>query len=161
LNQSRQPAFKAWIPAAIWLGIITLESTGIASSDNTSRFLFPFFHWLTGVDLVRFAVWNHILRKIGHFVGYFILSLLLFRAWKATIPPRARKRVDASSSPVRWCMVWARASFLMTVLVATLDEWHQTFLPSRTGRWQDVVLDSCAGLVAQVAIWRYLRRRNS
>jgi VanZ family protein len=44
--------------------------------------------------------------------------------------------------------------------VASLDEWHQSFLPSRTGRWQDVVLDSSAALVAQIIIWMLLRRRR-
>ena len=41
----------------------------------------------------------------------------------------------------------------MTAFVASLDEWHQTFLPSRTGRWQDVVLDSFAALCMQVFLW--------
>jgi VanZ family protein len=99
---------------------------------------------LTGVDFDRFMVWHHYLRKLGHFVGYFMLSLLLFRAWRATLP-----RARAS----RWSISWARLSFFMTVLVASLDEWHQTFLPSRTGRWQDVVLDGSAALVAQILIW--------
>jgi VanZ family protein len=49
----------------------------------------------------------------------------------------------------------------MTALVASLDEWHQTYLPSRTGRWQDVVLDSSAALVAQVLIWMVLSQRRS
>ena len=48
----------------------------------------------------------------------------------------------------------------MTALVATLDEWHQSFNPARTGRWQDVVLDSSAGLTMQVLIWLLLRKRE-
>jgi VanZ family protein len=49
----------------------------------------------------------------------------------------------------------------MTALVASLDEWHQTFIPSRTGRWQDVVLDSSAALTIQVLLWMILRRRST
>ncbi|PYV84479.1 MAG: hypothetical protein DMG93_04845 [Acidobacteria bacterium] len=46
---------------------------------------------------------------------------------------------------------------LSTSLVAILDEWHQTFLLSRTGAFRDVILDSTAGLVAQIAIFTMLR----
>jgi VanZ family protein len=148
---STQP-WKAWIPALIWLGVIVLESTNLGSSQNTSRILFPLFHFLTGVDLPHFMVWNHHMRKAGHILGYFVLSLLLFRAWRATLP-----YVSASL----WSFRWARISFIMTALVASLDEWHQTFLPSRTGRWQDVVLDSTAALAAQVVIWVFVWRRHS
>jgi VanZ family protein len=136
----------------IWLGIIALESTNLGSSDNTGRILYPIFHFLTGVDFAHFMAWNHHLRKSGHIVGYFILSLLLFRAWRATLP-------FAGS---RWSIQWAQVSFFMTALVAGLDEWHQSFLPSRTGRWQDVILDSTAALAAQILIWMFVwRRRNS
>jgi len=44
-------------------------------------------------------------------------------------------------------------------LVATLDEWHQTFLRSRTGTFHDVLLDSTAALMAQMAIYVILERR--
>jgi VanZ family protein len=44
----------------------------------------------------------------------------------------------------------------MSALVASMDEWHQTFLPSRTGAISDVMLDSCAALTAQVLIFLYL-----
>jgi len=52
---------------------------------------------------------------------------------------------------------WATLAFLNTSLVATLDEWHQTFLPSRTGTFRDVILDSSAGLVAQMAVFALIR----
>jgi len=52
---------------------------------------------------------------------------------------------------------WAIVAFLNTSLVATLDEWHQTYLPSRTGTFRDVILDSSAGLVAQMAVFAVIR----
>ena len=48
-------------------------------------------------------------------------------------------------------------ALLSTSLVAILDEWHQSFLLSRTGALRDVILDSTAGLVAQIAIFTMLR----
>jgi VanZ family protein len=48
----------------------------------------------------------------------------------------------------------------MTALVACLDEWHQTYLPSRTGTLHDVLLDSVAALVAQIVLFAILRSRR-
>jgi VanZ family protein len=47
----------------------------------------------------------------------------------------------------------------MSVMVATLDEWHQTTIASRTGNFADVVLDSSAALAAQLVLWWFLRKR--
>jgi VanZ family protein len=44
--------------------------------------------------------------------------------------------------------------------VASLDEWHQSFIPSRTGRWQDVALDSCTGIAAQILIFIWYARKK-
>jgi VanZ family protein len=148
LKESTRRIWKAWLPAIIWLCIIRIESTNYLSADTTGRWLYPFFHFLLGLDPARFAVWHHYIRKTGHFVGYFTLSFLLFRAWRATLP---------IGSSAAWCARWGTIAFLMTVLVASLDEWHQTFLPSRTGTVRDVILDSSAALVAQIVIFMWLR----
>lgn len=34
-----------------------------------------------------------------------------------------------------------------------LDEWHQSFLPSRTATFRDVLLDSSAALAAQIVLF--------
>ena len=103
------------------------------------------------INSFAFLEWHHYLRKGGHVFGYAMLSYLLFRAWRATLP-----RVSAAL----WAASWAGIAFVMTALVASLDEWHQTFLPSRTGTIRDVLLDSTAALGAQVLIWIFLRNRT-
>lgn len=151
LNASRKPGptvGKAWIPALLWLGLVTIESTSALSAENTGKVLYPLLHFLLGLDPFRFVAWHFVLRKIGHVIGYGILSSLLFRAWRATIPVRCTPR---------WSIVWARTAFSMTMLVASLDEWHQTFLPSRTGTMRDVLLDSAAALAAQVLLFLFQR----
>ncbi len=100
------------------------------------------------LDPAHFPIWHFFIRKTGHFVGYFTLSWLLFRAWRDTFPFPGN----------RWSIQWARISFFMTALVACLDEWHQSFLPSRTGNLHDVLLDSTAALIAQVVLFLVLRR---
>jgi len=152
LNPAQKQLLKEWTAAVLWLGLIAVESTNLLSAANTSRILYPIFHFFTGVDPVRFVLWDYYIRKIGHFVGYFGLSVLLFRAWRATLP---------FASPSRWSIQWARISFFMTALVASLDEWHQTYLTSRSGSLYDVLLDSFAALAAQILILLLLNSKRT
>jgi hypothetical protein len=43
----------------------------------------------------------------------------------------------------------ALLALLGTALVASCDEWHQTFLPNRTGTPWDVLLDCCGHAALQ------------
>ncbi len=148
LNSHVRNLLKAWIAAVLWLIVIAIESTALLSSSNTSRILYPLLHYLFGLDWDHFEVWHFFIRKGGHVVGYAILSILAFRAWRETFP--------ALGNPP-WTARWASIAVLMTAFVASLDEWHQSFIPSRTGRWQDVVLDSCAGIAAQLLLLLWLK----
>lgn len=134
---------KAWIAATLWLIVIAIESSSWLSAHNTSRILHPILHFLFGLNWEQFDNWHFFIRKGGHVVGYGLLSVLLFRAWRETRP--------IAGNP-KWAFRWAQAAVLGTALVASLDEWHQSFIPSRTGRWQDVVLDTGAGLAAQIVL---------
>jgi VanZ family protein len=151
LTPDQKQILKTWIAALLWMALIVMESTDSFSSEHTGQFLYPILHFLMGLDFVRFEVWHHYIRKSGHFVGYFALSFLLFRAWRATL------RLPWAP---RWALRWSVIAFLMSVLVASLDEWHQTFLPSRTGAISDVVLDSCAALTAQLLLVLFLSRKR-
>jgi len=149
LTPDHKEEVKVWIAAGLWMAVIALESSDLLSAEHTSRILYPILHFLFNLDRPHFRVWHHYIRKIGHFVGYFILSLLLFRAWKATL-----------RLPSLWAMRWAAIAFFMSALVASLDELHQTFLPSRTGAFRDVLLDSTGALTAQFLIFLYWQRKS-
>lgn len=152
MTPEKKQVIKTWIAAALWIGIIAVESTPYFSADNTYHYLYPLFNFLFSLEPKTFEVVNHSLRKVGHFIGYFTLSLLMFRAWKST----------AHLKDVReWTMRWAGTAWVISVIIASLDEWHQTFLPSRTGRFADVILDSFAALTAQVVIFYYWQRRSA
>jgi VanZ family protein len=142
----------AWLPAIVWLAIIAVESTDLLSSEHTSRFLFPVMHWLFGVTAEQFAPFHAVLRKLGHVFGYGMLSLLLYRAWRSSI---------AVAGHPRWSMKWSRLAIFMTAMVASLDEWHQSYLPSRIGTVHDVFLDTAAALAAQLGLYLVLRKRGS
>jgi VanZ family protein len=148
LTSSTKRILKIWLPSAVWLAVIAIESTDLGSSAHTGSLLYPIFHFLFGMEMARFTVWHAVLRKTGHFIGYFTLSVLLFRSWRATFPRLS----------TQWCLQWATIALLSTSLVAMLDEWHQTFLPSRTGLVRDVILDSTAALAAQLILFAILRQ---
>jgi VanZ family protein len=135
---------KAWIAAVLWLIVIAIESSAYLSAQNTSRILYPLLHFLFGLSHSRFEYWHFFIRKGGHVFGYGLLSILLFRAWRESLP--------AVGNP-KWTFRWANISVLGTLLVASLDELHQSFLPSRTGCVQDVILDTCAGIAAQILVF--------
>jgi VanZ family protein len=41
--------------------------------------------------------------------------------------------------------------------MASADEWHQTFLPNRTGSAWDVLLDCCGAITLQVVVYVFMR----
>jgi VanZ family protein len=135
----------------VWVAIISIESTDWLSAQHTGSVLYKLATALFGaISLQKFLVFHFYLRKAGHVTGYGILSLLLLRGWRHTLDP-ARA----------WLGRVALLSWLGTLLVATLDEWHQSYIPSRTGTWHDVVLDSAAGLVFLLIACARLRGRPS
>jgi len=151
LNRSKKEVLKVWIAAGLWLGIIIVESSKIGGSNNTSRILYPIFHFLFGMDAAHFQPWHFFIRKTGHFVGYFIMSVLFFRAWRATLP---QPKLPS------WALTWAAIAWTATTFVASMDEWHQAYVPGRGSSLHDVALDSTAALVAQIVLWLWLRKRQ-
>jgi VanZ family protein len=149
LSSERLSPFRAWWPVAVWVGLISIESTTYLSSENTGRALYALVVRLFGkVDLQQFEVWHHYLRKTGHVIGYGMLSLLLLRGLRATFAA-VSEIFNLRAAAIAW---------IGTVFVASLDEWHQSYIPSRTGTPWDVVLDSSAALVFLVLAYLWFRQ---
>ena len=144
MSTDRHHVLKAWLAAILWLIVIAIESSTYLSAHNTSRILYPLLHFFFGMDQAHFEHWHFYMRKGGHVFGYGLLSILLFRAWRETLPV-----VENS----RWTLRWVTLAVLGTALVASLDEWHQSVIPSRTGTPRDVLLDTCAGIGAQILVF--------
>jgi len=148
LTASRPNLVRAWWPAIVWIGLIAFESTDFFSSEHTGSILYTLLTRLFGqINFYDFLVFHHYLRKTGHVVGYGMLSLLLLRGWRATFDYTLLLRA-------------ALLSWLGTACVAALDEWHQSYIPSRTGTVWDVALDSVAGVVFLVVAYFWLRRSD-
>jgi len=141
---------RAWLPTFLWLVVIAIESTDMLSSNHTGNLLYPLFRWLLSVTPEQFEPIHATLRKMGHVVGYGTLSVLAFRSFRA----------NARQLQARWSVTWARNAVVLTAAVASLDEWHQSFIPSRTGTIRDVMLDTCAAIAAQFLVYFFLRMRS-
>ncbi len=152
--------FWVWTPVLVWLAIIFVESTDLMSSTNTGHLLYTIATRIFGpIDPGHFAVFHAILRKVGHFAGYGILGLLFFRAIRRTV--LELKGASPEESPRQRVVRWACEAVFCTFVVAATDEWHQSLLPSRTGAFHDVLLDTIGAvvLISLVAL-RYSRARR-
>lgn len=134
---------KRWWPAIVWAIAISGFSTGAFTSENTSRFIIPVLRFLlphASADTLAFL--HHIIRKCAHFTEYFIFSLLILRGFRAA----------EKGTRLRWA--------LLTVLIvagyASLDEFHQSFVPGRTPAVTDVLIDTIGGAAAQFAAWLWM-----
>ena len=144
---SRGPRFwiSTWLPVAIGIGVIAVESTTWFGADQTSGPLRVIYQAIFGpVSDARWPAIHHLIRKSGHFVGYGTLGLTWLRAWWMVL----------RTSAFWTCAASALAG---TALVASCDEWHQTFLPNRTGTPWDVLLDCCGATVAILLVYAYAR----
>jgi len=136
---------SAWLPVAVGISVIMLESTEMMGSDHTSHPLRWLWEAIFGpVGNARWELIHHLIRKSGHFFGYGALGLLWLRGWWMTLH-RSRFLPDAA------------LALLGTALVACCDEWHQSYLPNRTGSVWDVLLDCCGAIALQVAVYVYMR----
>ncbi|MGA2049017.1 MAG: VanZ family protein [Terracidiphilus sp.] len=136
---------SAWLPVAIGIAVIAIESTELLGANHTSGPLRSIFEALFGqVPDARWDIIHHYVRKSGHFIGYGLIGLAWLRAWWMTL--------DHSSF-----FPDALLALFGTALVASCDEWHQTFLPNRTGTPWDVLLDCTGAIVLQLIVYVFMR----
>ena len=140
---------KYYLPVIFWMGVIFWMSTGTFSSQNTFSFMETagrFF--LPKISAQELDLINAIIRKSGHVTEHFILSLLLFRAFRG-------------GSIGSWNWRWSFFAVILVALWAAGDEFHQSFVPTRTASVVDVVIDIAGGVLAQFAIifWHRYRKK--
>ena len=141
---------RNWWPAMLWAASIFVFSTGLFSAANTASIIFPILSWLfpraseAALDAAHFYI-----RKSAHLSEYFLLSLLVLRGFRAGRPG--------------WCWSWALATLAVVAAYASLDEFHQSFVPSRTASIYDVMIDVAGATLAlaAAALWAACKPRIS
>jgi VanZ family protein len=151
LSNRRRVLLSAWIPAAICVVLIFISSWDTFSSDNTGHFLRPFVQDILGP--LADHTWHKLLfdiRKVGHFFAYGFVSLVFFRAWRMTF------RLSRSYSAVTASLRAAAVALLSTLVLSGADEFHQSFLPKRTGSPFDVLLDMCGAITCLLIVFTFM-----
>lgn len=115
-------------------GIFITTWSPSATGESTSSFLQNLLHM--SEETAQFV--NVLFRKSVHLVSYGVLALVLYHSF-------LKKRFVKA--------------FLLTLLVASIDEWMQVFIPNRTGALTDVLLDGVGALIALLFI-KYLKDRD-
>ncbi len=99
------------------------------SAEHTSRIIGPLLHWLfpTISPLTVLRV-QFFMRKLAHVSEYAVLAVLLYRAFVHTTL-KGRRALSAG------------LVLLLCAAYAATDEFHQSFVPSRTASLRDVMID--------------------
>lgn len=133
--------------------LIFAGSTDVLSADHTSRFLVPFLLWIDPhISWATIAQIHLGMRKLGHLTEYAILAVLLWRALRATLSAGSWRTSALSVGVI---------ALTMSAVFAVSDEFHQSFIPSRTPSENDVLIDICGAAIALGLCWMFAGRRRA
>ena len=136
MNMRARRFLRHWLPVLVWMVLIFVGSTDLMSAEQTSRIIAPLLRWLKpNISVEAIAQVQFFVRKGAHLSEYAILALLLWRALRITVP-------QANMSILAGIVLLASAVF------AVSDEFHQSFVASRTASPVDVLIDICGALIA-------------
>lgn len=127
-----------YLAAILWTAFIFIASSDAFSSAHTGSILQSIAVAILGHPLsdTAYELTHLAIRKLAHLTEYGILAFLWFRA------VRGEER--------GWTLRWSMTAVLIAIAVASADEFHQSFVPSRTASPLDVVIDTCGAILAQL-----------
>ena len=140
--------FWRYGPLVLWILFISFASTNQISASNTSEILRPLLLWFfPNLSESRLAAVHFLTRKAGHFTEYAVLAFLTRRAF-------------ITSSHEFLQRYWFQLGLLLVVIYGLLDEFHQSFVPSRTASVYDSVIDIAGGLTVLLVFRFYVKNRR-
>lgn len=122
--------------------IFYFSSQNGTESGNLS---FEFFQML-GLSFEQIDKIHFLGRKMAHVTEYFILTILTARVIKVT---KLKNKI--------------LLTFIYPLLFAASDEFHQTFIPGRSGQITDVFVDSIGIIlaIALIVIFKYFQEEEN
>ena len=138
--------YISWIPIVVILMMIFSFSSKPAEDSNANSMkitdkIFVMYEKITQTQYSGeekqyiLGIINHIVRKSAHFCEYTILSIAF--AFHLLVIGIRRK----------WLII---LPILLSLLNASLDEFHQTFVSGRAGMFKDVVLDTFGATIGSL-----------
>jgi len=144
---------RHWLPAIIVMAAIFVFSS------------------IPSYELPDFAWADTLIKKGGHMLGYGLLALAYWWGLRAACPactcpaPNAGRcgtgtggRQIKGQSESKGSVVEARYAWLLTVLYACTDEFHQLFVAGRHSSLVDIGIDALGAAVALAILWIILIR---
>ncbi len=141
--------YISWLPSVLIMATIFYFSAKPDTNSNESSMLITnrvikLYEALTDtqnqndISIETMEQINLIIRKTAHFCEYALLAAsfaLHFILWK-------QKGKRLFIAPV-----------ILASLYAATDEFHQTFVPGRSGQWKDVFLDTSGAVIGSLIIF--------
>ena len=132
---------------------------GVESTEDSytvgmefGRIIHPDFkNWPEEAQLAFAAKVDHPIRKLAHATEYAVFAMLLCGVW---LDARRKRKLSA-------LFAWGTAT-----MYAATDEFHQLFVPGRSGQAKDVLLDSCGAAVGVLILMfaatliRFIRKKH-
>lgn len=84
---------------------------------------------------------DFVIKKTAHMIEYAIFTILVYRAF-----------LNSNVKPQKALLL----SFLVAILYAASDEFHQSFTPGREPTVRDVIFDTIGSVLAINFIWKLL-----
>ncbi|WP_138207306.1 VanZ family protein [Haloimpatiens lingqiaonensis] len=129
----------------LWMIVIFMFSADPADvSDGKSGLIIEIFNYI-GLDLNSYLgqATNFIVRKAGHFTEYFILCILVFNALRYNFNKKK-------------CL---KIAIFFVFLYACSDEFHQLFVPGRSGQFRDVFIDTLGGILGGLIFFKFYKNK--
>ena len=149
--QRAKSFFKYWLPVLAVMALVFSASSDAGSWQRSSRIIRPLVRWMfpnLDDDSVHTVV--VVVRKCAHLTEFALLAVLIWRALAQ--PPMQPGQ--------RWKWATARLAFVITLVYAAADEFHQSLVPGRQAAIQDVVLDGCGAVLGLFLLWAFGRWRK-
>ncbi|MEO7971531.1 MAG: VanZ family protein [bacterium] len=136
-------------PLLLWLVLISFASSSEFSALNTSQVFRPLILWIfSNLSEEGVAALHFFTRKLAHFSEYAVLGMLSARAFAGSGNDFIRRR-------------WFQVALFLILCYALLDEFHQSFVPSRTASIYDSAIDVAGGLTALLVFRAWQKRRKT
>jgi len=116
---------KHWLWVVLWAGLIFLLSSVSGLESGLEQ--------------------DFLLRKLTHIFEYFVLTWFLYSAFSGHY-----LEVNKKHPPHRQALFFV---LLLAVFYALSDEFHQTFVPGRSGNLRDVAIDFVGILAATLLLY--------
>jgi VanZ family protein len=141
--RSTRQRVRRYGPLLLWLAFISFASTSEFSAANTSQLVRPLLLWLfPNLNEAQLATAHFLTRKAAHLSEYAVLAFFTRRAF-----------ITSSYEFIQ--RYWFQLGLLLVVIYALLDEFHQSFVPSRTASVYDTAIDIAGGLTVLLILKLY------